>query len=80
MDTQQLLKLYKESLESVLTSLENKEYSSETFGKRQELQKKIPGQTDCEDTNYENFVKTSNSVREQLDKYVRLVLNSTTYI
>ena len=72
MDTQQLLELYKESLESVLKCLQDTKCSADEFGKLQELQKKIPSQTECED--YKDFVKTSKLVREQLDTHVRLVI------
>ena len=74
MDTQQLLELYKESLESVLKCLQDKKYSADKFGKLQELQKKISDSTDCEDTDYKDFVKTSDLVQKQLDTYVRLVI------
>ena len=74
MDTQQLLELYKESLESVLKCLQDKKCSADKSGKLQELQKKIPSQRECEDTDYNDFVKTSKLVREQLDTHVRLVI------
>ena len=74
MDTQQLLELYKESLESVLKCLQDKKFSADEFGKQQELQKKIPSQTDCEDTDYKGFVKTRKLVVELLDAHVRLVI------
>ena len=74
MDTQQLLELYKESLESVLKCLQDKKCSADEFGKQQELQKKIPSQTECEDTAYKGFVNTSKLVGELLDAHVRLVI------
>jgi len=74
METQQLLELYKESLEFILTCLQDKTCSADNFSKLQDLRKKIPDSTDCEDTDYKDFVKTSKLVGELLDEHVRLVI------
>ena len=74
MDTHQLLELYKGLVESVLTCLQEKRCTADEFAKLQELQKKIPSQTDCEDTAYKDFVKTSKLVRGRLDTQIRLVI------
>ena len=74
MDTQQLLELYKESLESVLKCLQDKKCSADEFGKLPELQKKFPSQTECEDIAYKGFVNTSKLVGELLEAHVRLVI------
>ena len=74
METQQLLELYKESLESILTCLQDKTCFADNFSKLQDLRKNIPDSTECEDTDYKDFVKTSKLVGELLDAHIRLVI------